>query len=315
MDGAINFTMGLSEGIAWPWPIAVYLFLAGISGGAVAVALMLNFFKHKTEATPIIKSASIIGLVTILLGMLCLVLDLTNPLYFWRILVYYNPTSVMSIGVMLLLFYIPLVAVLMVMSFADTIRKWPLLGWIGPLCDWLEKFRTLINAVVMVLAIAICAYTGFLISALIRFPLINTAVLPALFVASGISAGMAATKLLAASCFGAKEEDSDMHALHLAEWPVMATEAFCLLMIAIALVSGNESAKLAFSAFTEGVWAAVFWIGAVCIGFGIPLIASIVAGKKPESKFSFYFAGTCAIAGMMCLRLFILYAGQMNTIV
>ena len=38
MDGAINFTIGLSEGIAWPWPIAVYLFLAGISGGAVAVA-------------------------------------------------------------------------------------------------------------------------------------------------------------------------------------------------------------------------------------------------------------------------------------
>lgn len=90
MDGAINFTIGLSEGIAWPWPIAVYLFLAGISGGAVAVALMLNFFRHKTETTPIIKSASIIGLATILLGMLCLVLDLTNPLYFWRILVYYN---------------------------------------------------------------------------------------------------------------------------------------------------------------------------------------------------------------------------------
>ena len=90
-----------------------------------SVVLMLNFFRHKTETTPIIKSASIIGLATILLGMLCLVLDLTNPLYFWRILVYYNPTSVMSIGVMLLLFYIPLVAVLMVMSFADTFSKWP----------------------------------------------------------------------------------------------------------------------------------------------------------------------------------------------
>lgn len=147
MDGAINFTMGLSEGIAWPWPIAVYLFLAGISGGAVAVALMLNFFRHKTETTPIIKSASIIGLATILLGMLCLVLDLTNPLYFWRILVYYNPTSVMSIGVMLLLFYIPLVAVLMVMSFADTFSKWPLLGWVKPVCDQLEKFRVWINAI------------------------------------------------------------------------------------------------------------------------------------------------------------------------
>ena len=53
----------------------------------------------------------------------------------------------------------------------------------------------------------------------------------------------------------------------------------------------------------------------VGIGFGIPLIASLIAGKNTESKVSFYFAGTCAIAGMMCLRLFILYAGQMNTIV
>ncbi|GAB1825812.1 MAG: polysulfide reductase NrfD [Burkholderiales bacterium] len=315
MDGTITFTTGLSEGIAWPWPIAVYLFLAGISGGAVAVALMLNFFKHKSDVTPILKSASIIGLATILLGMLCLVLDLTNPLYFWRILVYYNPTSVMSIGVMLLLFYIPLVAVLFVMCFADTFSTWPLLGWIKPVCEKLEAWKTWINAIVMVLALAICAYTGFLISALIRFPLINTAVLPALFVASGISAGMAATKILAAWFFGAKETDPDMHAMHQAEWPVMATEAFCLFMIAIALLSGNESAKLAFSAFTEGVWAVVFWVGAVCVGFGVPLLASIVAGSKPESKMSFYFAGLCAIGGMMCLRLFILYAGQMNTLV
>ncbi len=38
----------------------------------------------------------------------CLVLDLTDPFNFWRILIFYNPTSVMSIGVAALLFYIPL---------------------------------------------------------------------------------------------------------------------------------------------------------------------------------------------------------------
>ena len=65
---------------------------------------------------------------------------------------------------------------------------------------------------------------------------------------------MAAAKILAAACFGAKESDPDMHALHKAEWPVMAAETFCLFMIAIALLSGN----LAFSAFTDGVWAVVF---------------------------------------------------------
>ena len=29
----LDFTIGLTEGVAWPWPIAVYLFLAGISRG------------------------------------------------------------------------------------------------------------------------------------------------------------------------------------------------------------------------------------------------------------------------------------------
>ena len=41
----LDFTIGLTEGVAWPWPIAVYLFLAGISGGAVAVAICVNLFK------------------------------------------------------------------------------------------------------------------------------------------------------------------------------------------------------------------------------------------------------------------------------
>ena len=109
----LDFTIGLTEGVAWPWPIAVYLFLAGISGGAVAVAICVNLFRGVHLNTPIMKAATLIGFITIVLGMICLVLDLTNPLFFWRILVYYNPTSVMSIGVMALLFYIPLVFVLM----------------------------------------------------------------------------------------------------------------------------------------------------------------------------------------------------------
>ena len=96
MDITMNFTLGLTQGISWPWPIAVYLFLAGISGGAVAVAIMLNLYKKQTaQNTPILKAASLIGAVTIILGMVCLVADLTNPLWFWRILVYYNLTSVM----------------------------------------------------------------------------------------------------------------------------------------------------------------------------------------------------------------------------
>ena len=58
MEASLNFTIGLSHGIQWPWPIAVYLFLAGISGGAMAIALLVNLFKGNYENTPLLKSAS-----------------------------------------------------------------------------------------------------------------------------------------------------------------------------------------------------------------------------------------------------------------
>ena len=46
-DIVIDFTTGLSGSVAWPWPIAVYLFLAGISGGAVALAIIINLYKSE----------------------------------------------------------------------------------------------------------------------------------------------------------------------------------------------------------------------------------------------------------------------------
>lgn len=307
MEIGMDFVTGLSQGVAWPWPIAVYLFLAGISGGAVAIAICMNLFKGSHADTPSMKAATLVGFVTIVLGMVCLVLDLTNPLVFWRILIYYNPTSVMSIGVMALLLYIPLVFVLMLV----TLRDHPALKCLAPLTAAFAKVRAPLDWIVLFLAVAICAYTGFLISALIRFPLINTAVLPALFVASGFSAGCAAIKLIGAGCFGADREGSDMHALHLAEWPIMAVEAMCIFMIAVALISGNAAAQAAFVGFTEGVWAQVFWLGAIGVGFVVPLAVNFVKGLR-ESAGGFYLSAACAIFGMMCLRLFILYAGQLN---
>ena len=282
MEQVIDFTIGFSENVAWPWPIAVYLFLAGISGGAFAAAALVRIFRKQTQITPLFQAASFIALVTILLGMICLVFDLTKPLDFWKILIFYNPTSVMSVGVMALLVFIPTMLLVTLVSFYEFEPVKRLVDGIpcgAALLSVLRKILPVLTWIGLVFALTVCAYTGFLISALVRFPLINTAVLPALFVASGISAGMAATKILAACCFGAREEDPDMHAMHQAEWPVMATEAFCLFMIAIALLSGNESAKLAFSAFTDGIWAVVFWVGAVGIGFGICVGSLLRCGR------------------------------------
>lgn len=304
----LDFTIGLTEGISWPWPIAVYLFLAGISGGAVAAVLMLNLYRRQTHVnTPALKAASLIGASTILLGMVCLVLDLTNPLNFWRILIHYNVTSVMSLGVMALLVYIPAVCLLMLVAFRDRLSTFGL-GFLDPLVGGLDARRHGLSWLTLIMALTICAYTGFLISALIRFPLINQAVLPALFVASGLSAGMAATKAMAVGCFGDHIESVDQHLMHGAEWPVMAAEAFCLFMIAVSLVNGNATAQGAVIAFTDGVWATEFWVGVIGVGFILPLLF----GLMKQSRAAFYMGALTSVVGMMCLRLFILYAGQLN---
>ena len=300
MEVSLNFTIGLSHGIQWPWPIAVYLFLAGISGGAMAIALLVNLFKGNYENTPLLKSASMVAFVTIALGMVCLVADLTKPLAFWRILINYNLTSVMSLGVIALIAYIPLTFILMLMAFGP--KCCPALSGLIAAFDGVRKP---LYWIVLILALTICAYTGFLISALVRFPLMNTAVLPGLFVASGLSAGAAAARLFAVVCFGEKHEGCDMHVLHRAEYPIMAAELFCIFMIAMAMVLGNEGQQLAAAAFTTGTWATLFWCGVIGVGFVLPLIASF--GK---SAGAFCLGALASICGMMCLRVFILYAGQ-----
>lgn len=271
MDIAMNFTLGLSQGIAWPWPIAVYLFLAGISAApwlwrSCLTATATRLRRTRRFSRPRRSSA----LSPSWLGMICLVADLTNPLVFWRILIYYNLTSVMSLGVIALLFYIPLVFVLMLVAFRKEVKGCGALAWLDGIIGAFDGIRGALQWIVLILAITICAYTGFLISALIRFPLINTAVLPALFIASGLSAGAAAAKLVAVGCFGEEEHSADMKLLHGAEWPIMAAEALCIFMIAVSLISGNAAAQAAVEAFVSGTWSTVFWVGVVGVGFVLP---------------------------------------------
>lgn len=312
MEQVVDFTIGFSENVAWPWPIAVYLFLAGISGGAFAAAALVRIFRKQTQITPLFQAASFIALVTILLGMVCLVFDLTKPLDFWKILIFYNPTSVMSVGVMALLVFIPTMFLVTLVSFYEFEPVKRLVDGIpcgAALLSVLRKILPALTWIGLVFALTVCAYTGFLISALVRFPLINTAVLPALFVASGLSAGIACNQL-GAVMLGESHESHDVHVLHVAEWPVMAAEALCIFMIAFALMTGIESAQMAAKAFVDGFWATEFWVGVVGVGFICPVLIAFF--KK--SFATVVASALCSVVGMMCLRFFILYAGQLNAI-
>ncbi|MFT7004629.1 MAG: protein NrfD [Sulfurimonas sp.] len=309
MNELINYKDGFTDGIAWGWPIAVYLLLAGISGGAVIVALAIRYYKNQSENTAIYKAAALVSAATIIFGMAFLVGDLHKPLVFWKILINYNFKSVMSIGVIAISVYIPLTCVLVVYAFEKEIKTW--FSFLSPIIDLLNKMRVAIEGASFFFAIVICAYTGFLISVLVRFPLVNTAILPALFIVSGLSAGTAALAIVARKYFKEDAHSSDMQILHKIEWPIMMTEILFLIMLGVTLLVSGASGQAAIGAFSNNVWADLFWSGVVGIGFILPLVLNFMMGKKvAHSTAVFYISATCSIVGVLCLRMFIIYAGQ-----
>ena len=74
--------------IYWPWPIAVYLFLAGLSAGAMMVALLVKWNYHKKQDGSIwdamVKAGALVAPITITVGLALLVLDLGKPLSFYK---------------------------------------------------------------------------------------------------------------------------------------------------------------------------------------------------------------------------------------
>ena len=111
--------------IVWPWPIAIYLFLAGLSAGSLMTAIMVKWARGNERAPwdGLIKAGALIAPPAIMFGTALLVFDLGKPLTFWYLLVYYNFKSVMSIGTLLLSVYSPLTILFFTIIFKKSLLR------------------------------------------------------------------------------------------------------------------------------------------------------------------------------------------------
>lgn len=109
--------------VVWDWIIAIYLFLAGMSAGAVMISIYLK--RKVIEGDPahngVLKATAFLAPFGIISGLLILVFHLTKPLSFWKIMIFYNPTSVMSMGVILFQVYMVILFLWIGIIFRDQI--------------------------------------------------------------------------------------------------------------------------------------------------------------------------------------------------
>ncbi|MGF1747867.1 MULTISPECIES: cytochrome c nitrite reductase subunit NrfD [Vibrio] len=308
------------DSLVWDWIIAIYLFLAGMSAGAVMIALYLkrNVIEGNPADNGILKAMAWLAPFGIIVGLLILVFHLTKPLEFWKIMIYFNPTSVMSMGVILFQVYMAVLFVWIGLIF----RK-PIMDFLGGKFDFvetilikLEKVENGIEIFLGVLAIVLAAYTGFLLSALKTYPMLNNPVLPILFLFSSLSSGAAASLLFGILVFKEDAHSPSVKWVHSFERPVVLFELFVIVTFFTGLIfSGGQNEAAAWNAIGGGFWSNWFWYGVIGLGMLLPLAMNFFSSDNVKHNHGFILVVTSlSLLGVLMLRTFVLYAGQMTVV-
>lgn len=307
--------------LVWDWPIAIYLFLIGISAGLVTLAVLLRRYRPAlaTSDSTLMRTTLLLAPGVIILGLLILVFHLTRPWTFWKLMFHYSFTSVMSVGVMLFQVYMVVLVVWLAKIFDRQLiglqQRWlPTFRFLPDVLARLTPLMKTLDIVMLVLAVLLGAYTGFLLSALKTYPLLNNPILPILFLLSGISSGAAVALIAMAVRARRNPHSEEAHFIHRLETPVVWLEIFVLFAFFIGLALGDEGKHRALvNALAGGFWAGWFWFGVVGIGLVIPLLLKPWANRL-HSPYGVLAVSSMSLVGVLLLRFFILYAGQLTVV-
>jgi len=320
----------------WEWPLAVYLWIAGIAGGAYFAGFMLSRLrKGRYDLLP--KVAMFMGVPMVLLGSLLLVLDLGQQLRAWHLFFRVQPprllllfSSPMSVGGWILLAYaivgIAMIALWWVGSFEPEELRLSVLSGLGMLIRPLAPLVRVLSWVALVLAVLLISYTGVLLSATNQALWAGILLLPALFVASAISTGMALLVLIVATgfgrvldiLFGGEGEPIPGEVLR-----SMSRTSIVLGILELVVLVGfvvwlaafsTPAAAAAVSVLLTGPMSFLFWAGVVLIGLLVPLALELThatTGREYVLGAALVLPALVLLGGLF-LRLVVLLGGQVQ---
>ncbi len=267
----------------WGAPIAWYLFLAGLGGGAFIASTFLRF-KHP-EARGMRFAGHIIAPVVVIIGLFLLMFDaeagLHNPLRF--VLLLHNPFSVMTWGVVFLAAFVIIALITLLL---DCLKK--------QVPAWLEIVGS-------VFAVCVGAYTGALLGVCQTFPLWNNALLPILFLVSAVSTGLSSVLLVGALKFG----DEFNEVVKLKKFHYFFPIVEIVLVASLLFITSYNSVAGAQSvaSLVCGNWALVFWLGFIIVGLVAPSAIEtwLLFFAKPafEETPKAHYIGAAADAGVL----------------
>jgi formate-dependent nitrite reductase membrane component NrfD len=314
--------------LTWKWELVIYLWAAGIAGGAYFSAFLINTItRGKYPQLP--KIAAFVGVPLVLVGSLLLVVDLGEQLRAWHLFTRFRPGSPMSMGSWILLLYALLGLAMIALWWATSFEPGEVrLTVISGLASVIRPAAAAVRVLVWIelaLAVLLVAYTGVLLSATNQPLWGGVLLLPALFVASAVSTGMALLVLILRTglgslidiLFGGKGESLPSETLH-----TVGISSLILGLVELAVLIGyllwlaffsTAAGAAAVAVLLTGSMSTVFWGGVVLVGLLIPLILEFASLKGKEAVVgSMLASASLALVGGLFLRAAVLLGGQMT---
>jgi formate-dependent nitrite reductase membrane component NrfD len=270
------------------WITVLYFFFGGLAAGSFLLSFWAGYMRENLK--PLAKVSAMVTPISLAIGLLLLVLHLERPFQFWRILITFEPTSATSWGAWVLNFFFIVSILYAFLWFRNKPDRAKMLGWLG-----------------LPLAIFTGMYTGILMMQMSANPLWESALLPWMFLISGLLGATAVSILVmtvirqepSESFFGLKK---CICTLIIAELLLVSTE--CL-----ALYLGHVEDVQMANMLLMGEFSLLFVGLQIIVGSLLPL-GLIVMVKASNSTAFRTLVSLLLVVGVFTMRCVVVLAGE-----
>lgn len=273
----------------WGWTIAVFLWLVGLSG----MGLFLNYWVREKWLVNVCAVSAVLGTLFVM-SHLTRILNLPMAAINSLLAMSFNFTSWMFIGVCLLVLQCVL-TIFYALVKAKLLFRAPKFSALVDCCGF--------NALCAACGVAVTVYSGFLLTQAVGVVFWNTALIPVLWVISGLASAFGAIELMIAAGKMAPVKSLNLGKCGL--W-VEICELFALFaLVHVGMNSASAAARMGAQSLACGSASWLFWGGAVLCGVALPFVLRLLAkGEKAAAA-----GGALALLGALSLRAAVLMAG------
>jgi len=288
----------------WHWQISLYLFLGGMAAGILAIAALYFIRGRENDYKTAVRITPFIAPFLLVIGLFALFIDLRHKMFFWQLYTNIKLQSPMSWGAWTLMVITPVSFIWCALHIKEIFPKWDWkYKWLYDIDAFFNKYKKALAWVMLIYAIILGIYTGILLSAFNARPLWNTSILGPLFLASGLSAGAAATLILS-------KDSKERKQFARIDLVIIGVELFLIIHMFMGFLASTQVQIEAAKMFLGGEYTVSFWVFVVLMGMLIPALLEIMELRKYHIPV--IIPAGLVIFGSLMLRFVIVYAGQVS---